>query len=194
MATGTSAPLPDGPWPPPGEPGQDGPAAQGPPATASSGPDGGDQPGSPPAGEPAAGPGTPVPISDGTARQHRHVIRRTRIGGLWLASALFALVLLLLLIFILQNGTKVQISYLGMSGHLPLGVALLLAAVLGILLVVVPGTGRIIQLRRAARHRHPVQPHPAGQFATGPAQASPAQASPAQASPGITPGERPAGT
>jgi uncharacterized integral membrane protein len=83
----------------------------------------------------------------------QHQVKRTRIGGVWIASALFALVLLLLLIFILQNGTKVQISYLGAHGHLPLGVALLLAAVLGILLVVIPGTARIIQLRMTAR-RH----------------------------------------
>jgi lipopolysaccharide assembly protein A len=83
-----------------------------------------------------------------------HVIKRTRMGGAWLASGLFALVLLFLLIFILENGNKVEISYLGMHGHLPLGVAMLLAAVLGVLLVVIPGTGRIIQLRvTARRHR-----------------------------------------
>ena len=83
----------------------------------------------------------------------QHKVNGTRVGGVWIASALFALVLLLLLIFILQNGTKVQISYLGAHGHLPLGVAMLLAAVLGVLLVVIPGTGRIIQLRMTAR-RH----------------------------------------
>lgn len=83
-----------------------------------------------------------------------HQIRRTRTGGVWVAAALFALLLLLLLIFILQNGQRVSISYFGAHGHLPLGVALLLAAVLGILLVVIPGTGRIIQLRiTARRHR-----------------------------------------
>jgi uncharacterized integral membrane protein len=75
-------------------------------------------------------------------------------GGLWVAAALSALVLLLLLIFILENGQRVSISYFGAHGHLPLGVALLLAAVLGALLVVIPGTGRIIQLRiTARRHR-----------------------------------------
>jgi uncharacterized integral membrane protein len=59
---------------------------------------------------------------------------------LWFGATSFAVVLVLLLIFILQNSRKVQISYLGAHGHLPLGVALLLAAVLGILLVVIPGT------------------------------------------------------
>jgi len=83
----------------------------------------------------------------------QHVVRRTRIGGWWVASALFAVVLLLLLIFILENGQRVDISFLGAHGHLPLGVALLLAAVLGVLLVVIPGTARIVQLRMVAR-RH----------------------------------------
>jgi len=57
-------------------------------------------------------------------------------------------------VFILENGHQVDIGYFGAHGHLPLGVALLLAAVLGILLVVVPGAGRIIQLRRTARRHH----------------------------------------
>ena len=82
-----------------------------------------------------------------------HRVKRTRMGGLWVAATLSALVLLLLLIFILENGQRVSISYFGAHGHMPLGVALLLAAVLGVLLVVIPGTGRIIQLRIAA-HRH----------------------------------------
>ncbi len=95
-----------------------------------------------------------VPPSAGPSQPDHHVIKRTRIGGAWLASGLFAVVLLFLLIFILENGNRVEISYLGMHGHLPLGVALLLAAVLGVLLVAIPGTGRIIQLRATARlHR-----------------------------------------
>jgi lipopolysaccharide assembly protein A len=83
----------------------------------------------------------------------QHVIKRTRLGGAWVAVALFAVVLLLLLVFILENGHQVNIGYFGAHGHLPLGVALLLAAVLGILLVVIPGAGRMMQLRRTAR-RH----------------------------------------
>ena len=74
-------------------------------------------------------------------------IKRTRTGGIWVAVGFFAVILLLLLIFILQNGTQVSVSYLGMHGHLPLGVALLLAAVCGVLLVVLAGTARIGQLR-----------------------------------------------
>ena len=83
----------------------------------------------------------------------QHKIRRTRISGLWVSVGFFAVVLLLLLIFILQNGTKVDISYMGAHGHLPLGVALLLSAVCGVLLVVLAGAARISQLRAVAR-RH----------------------------------------
>jgi len=99
----------------------------------------------PPAPSPAPGqPSHPLP-------QHR--IKRTRTGGIWVAVGFFAVILLLLLIFILQNGQKVDISYMGAHGHLPLGVALLLAAVCGVLLVVLAGTARISQLRTTAR-RH----------------------------------------
>jgi uncharacterized integral membrane protein len=97
-----------------------------------------------PAAPPAAAP-PPLPP------QHR--IKRTRTSGIWVAVGFFAVILLLLLIFILQNGTQVSVSYLGMHGHLPLGVALLLAAVCGVLLVVLAGAARISQLRTTAR-RH----------------------------------------
>jgi uncharacterized integral membrane protein len=80
-------------------------------------------------------------------------IKRTRTSGLWVALGFFAVVLLLLLIFILQNGAKVDISYMGAHGHLPLGVALLLSAVCGVLLVILAGAARISQLRTTAR-RH----------------------------------------
>ena len=80
-------------------------------------------------------------------------MKRTRLGGVWVAAALFAVVLLLLLIFILENGQQVDIAFFGAHGHIPLGVALLLAAILGGLLVAIPTAARIMQLRMATR-RH----------------------------------------
>jgi uncharacterized integral membrane protein len=77
-------------------------------------------------------------------------------GGLWVAAVAFAVVLLLLLIFVLQNGQRAEVSFFGAHGHLPMGVALLLAAVFGILLVALPGTARIVQLRLLDRQRRPV--------------------------------------
>jgi lipopolysaccharide assembly protein A len=98
-------------------------------------------------------PEQPVPRQP-AATLPQHTIKRTRISGLWVAVGFFAVVLLLLLIFILQNGTKVDVSYMGAHGHLPLGVAMLLSAVCGVLLVVLAGAARISQLRATARkHR-----------------------------------------
>ncbi len=79
------------------------------------------------------------------------VVRRSRAGGLWVAAVVFALVLLVLLIFVLENGQRADVSFFGAHGHLPMGVALLLAAVFGILLVALPGTARIVQLRMLGR-------------------------------------------
>jgi len=126
-----------------------------------------------------AAPGTeppavqPAPPADAPAVPARpqHVVRRTRAGGIWVASALFALVLLLLLIFILENSQRARISFFGAQAQLPLGVALLLAAVFGVLLVVIPGTARIVQLRRTAR-RHRKADAQAAAAAPGPAPAA----------------------
>lgn len=85
--------------------------------------------------------------------EHRGHTTRSRMGGVWVAMIVAAFVLLLLLIFILQNGQRAEVSFLGAHGSLPMGVALLLAAVFGVLLVALPGTARIVQLRLAARRR-----------------------------------------
>ena len=80
--------------------------------------------------------------------------KRTRTSGLWVTVGFFAVILLFLLIFILQNNRGVDVSYLGAHGHMPLGVALLLAAVCGALLAILAAVARIAQLHSAARkHR-----------------------------------------
>src|SRR5437764_15472430 len=99
----------------------------------------------------------------------QHRIKRTRTSGIWVALGFFAVVLLLLLIFILQNGANVNVSYLGMHGRLPLGVALLLAAVCGVLLVVLAGAARISQLRATARRHRRVDAKRAAAAAKQPA-------------------------
>ena len=90
-------------------------------------------------------------------------VPRTRAGGLWVALAAFGVLLLFLLIFILQNLQVTSVHFLGARWRVPVGAALLLAAVAGILLAAMAGTARIIQLRllarrRAARGRPPAAP------------------------------------
>lgn len=77
-------------------------------------------------------------------------MRATRVSALWIGLIVAAVVLIALLIFIAQNSSRVTVHYLGFSGHISLAVALLLA-VGGVLLVAIPGTARIIQLRRALK-------------------------------------------
>lgn len=125
--------------------------------------------------QPVAEPPPPA----GVPQVKYHRIRRTRAGATWVAAATFAVILLLLLIFILENGHTVAVSFFGASGHLPLGVALLLAAVLGVLLVAIPGTARIIQLRITAR-RHRRLDGPAIATQDQATQRPPGNADPAQ--------------
>jgi uncharacterized integral membrane protein len=86
-----------------------------------------------------------------TARHGRNPLRVTALSGAWVGLIAAAIVLVLLLIFILQNTKSVSVSYLGASGMLPLGVAMLLAAVAGVLIAVIAGSLRIWQLRRYLR-------------------------------------------
>ena len=72
--------------------------------------------------------------------------RLTRASAAWVATAAALLLLVLLIIFILQNTARVQIHFLGFAGSLPLGMALLIAAVGGGLAVGVAGVSRVTQL------------------------------------------------
>lgn len=75
----------------------------------------------------------------------------TRAGALWSSLIGGFLILILLLIFIAQNTAPTPFTFLGWHWTLPLGVAILFAAVVGGLITVAVGTARIIQLRHAAR-------------------------------------------
>jgi uncharacterized integral membrane protein len=77
----------------------------------------------------------------------------TRTGTAFKSLIAGAIVLILLLVFILENTKSVKIAYFGAGFRLPLGVALLLAAIGGALLAGILGTARILQLRRHVR-RH----------------------------------------
>jgi uncharacterized integral membrane protein len=81
------------------------------------------------------------------------VPRPTRIGAAWTAVAMAVLLGVALIAFIVQNTQNVQIKFFGVSGHIPLVVALLAAAIVGALIVLVVGIARIIQIRLSARRR-----------------------------------------
>lgn len=83
---------------------------------------------------------------------------RTRVSAVWLATAVALVCLVLLIVFILQNSIRVDVQFLGMSGAIPLGMALLVAAVGGGLVVAIAGVARVTQLRLHARRTRQVDP------------------------------------
>ncbi|AQA02830.1 hypothetical protein BVC93_10740 [Mycobacterium sp. MS1601] len=78
-------------------------------------------------------------------------VKFTRAAALWGSLIFGFLVLIVLLIFIAQNTESAEFAFLGWHWSLPLGVAILFAAVAGGLLAVAVGAVRIFQLRRAAK-------------------------------------------
>ncbi len=65
----------------------------------------------------------------------------------WVELVVGAVLVIALLIFILQNTTKTEISFLPWSFTMPLGVALLFATIGGVLVMALAGGARIWQLR-----------------------------------------------
>lgn len=86
-----------------------------------------------------------------TLPEPESAVKYTRAASLWSSLTAGFLILIVLLIFITQNTTSAQFAFLHWHWSLPLGVAILLAAVGGGLLTVLVGTARIFQLRRAAK-------------------------------------------
>jgi uncharacterized integral membrane protein len=77
--------------------------------------------------------------------------RQTRLSGAWTALVIGIVILVVILVFILQNLQSVEVHFLFLQGQLPLAVALLFAMVLGAVVVLAFGAGRILQLRLVAR-------------------------------------------
>jgi lipopolysaccharide assembly protein A len=93
--------------------------------------------------------------TDGEATLAEHTIEPTRTSMVWTMVGIGVVLLVAILVFILQNSQRVRMQFLMVNGTLPLGVALLFAALLGALLVLVAGAARVLQLRVVARrHRH----------------------------------------
>jgi len=95
----------------------------------------------------------PASASGATPPQRRKM--HSRISGVRVALIAGFVVLVLVLIFVIQNAHTVSISFLGAHLHVSLAVALLLAVVAGALIMAVAGTARITELRQVIRRdRH----------------------------------------
>jgi len=109
-------------------------------------------------GEPAE-PDGDAPVLDPIDAPEVPVVTRdravplTRWGAAWVGICGAALTLVALIVFMLQNTRRVEVTFLWMHGTLPLALALLIAGVGSAILAIVFGAARITQLRRLARRR-----------------------------------------
>ena len=102
-----------------------------------------------PAEPPAEPPATTLPSSKQAPPES--AVKFTRAAALWSALIVGFVILILLLVFIMQNTDSATVHFFAWQWNLPVGVGVLLAAVCGGLLTFAAGSARIIQLRRAAK-------------------------------------------
>ena len=116
------------------------------------------QPSAPPAGDAPTGRRTTPPADAPRpgAEHHPGTERRPaaetpepggrKTAGLWLSLILGAIVLVLLLIFVLQNTATAHFAYFAAEFDMQLGVAMLLAAIAGALVMALVGSVRMVQM------------------------------------------------
>ena len=78
---------------------------------------------------------------------------RTRVSAAWVGSWVAAVILVILMVFMLQNTSQVDVTFLWLEGSVPLALALLIAGVGAGIVVAVVGAARITQLRRRLSKR-----------------------------------------
>ncbi|HVB07039.1 MAG TPA: lipopolysaccharide assembly protein LapA domain-containing protein [Acidimicrobiales bacterium] len=90
------------------------------------------------------------------AEPQPHRIEKSGSGAAWVGAGAGAVVLAALIVFIAENAKAVHVTFLFLHAQLDLGLALLIAALVGAVLVLIIGTVRILVLRRLAK-RHGVE-------------------------------------
>ncbi|QSZ47614.1 LapA family protein [Paenarthrobacter sp. OM7] len=98
-----------------------------------------------PAGAPRQDRAVPPPVSGAS--------RPTRTAALWVAVAVGLVVLVMLIVFFVQNQDMITVRFFGLQGTLALGTTLFIAAVGGGVLVALAGGARILQLRMVNHRR-----------------------------------------
>lgn len=94
-------------------------------------------------------PAVGAPTQPTPTRSSQH----TRTGAAWFGSCLAAVVLVVLIVFMLQNTGTVEVTFLWLHGTLPLALALLVASVGTAIATMIVGAARITQLRRQSRRQ-----------------------------------------
>ena len=98
-----------------------------------------------PTGPPAA------PSSSGGTDKAGNPLRASRTSGLYTAIIGFGIVLVLLIIFIVQNTQSRKVYFLSFEGSAPQAVLLLIALAAGIFLTAIASSLRLMQVRRRVK-------------------------------------------
>jgi uncharacterized integral membrane protein len=93
----------------------------------------------------------PADHRDEVRRQALDDVKHTRTRAAWVGLIVGALVTLILLIFIVQNLDSQKIDLFFWTVNLPVGVSLLIAAILGAVITAIVGSLRMLQVRRAVK-------------------------------------------
>jgi uncharacterized integral membrane protein len=95
--------------------------------------------------------GTDRPRKDDPAADVPDTSSGGKTAGMWIGLILGAIILVLLLIFVIQNNVTAGFQYFGAQFDLPLGVAMLLAAIAGALVMALVGSVRMLQMSLTIR-------------------------------------------
>jgi uncharacterized integral membrane protein len=98
--------------------------------------------------------GKPATVAPTQVAPVKPTVPVTRTGTIWVTVCAAALLTVALIIFLVQNTRTVRVHFLGLAGSTSLALMLLIAAVGGVLLTLVIGSIRILQLRRTLRKRN----------------------------------------
>ena len=78
-------------------------------------------------------------------------VKKTTAGSMWVGLVISAILLIVLLVFILQNQQETTLNLFGWAWNFPVGVGMLFAAILGALITALIGGWRMLDLRRQIR-------------------------------------------
>lgn len=102
-----------------------------------------------PLDHPSSAPDLPdAPSASHGSRRGRSSVVRTRTGAAWVGITVVVAVLVLLIVFMLQNTAPVEVAFFGLRGTAPLSATLLIAGVGFAVVTLIVGSLRIGQLRR----------------------------------------------
>ncbi|MGV0367773.1 LapA family protein [Corynebacterium aurimucosum] len=93
----------------------------------------------------------PVPTTPDYENQNDGKVKGSFAASTWIALIVGFLLLIVLIIFILQNQHQVPLNFLNWSVQFPAGVTYLICAIAGALIMALVGGWRMFELRRQVR-------------------------------------------